>query len=314
MSSTSSKLVKIGLRLTLRPLLKHTSLDQQVKLSIRESTRPVDYTHLRLPGGAKAQPLTVSGVPAEWITAPDSQPERVMLYIHGGGWVVGSISSHRHLIARLAQSCRMRLLAINYRLAPAHPYPAALEDCLAAYRWLLVQGVDPHQLVVAGDSAGGNLTLTTLLALRQAGDPLPAAAVCLSPATDLSTAIRPEDARKDPLLDPGAGQRWLEAYLAGQDPAQPLVSPLFGDLHGLPPILIQIGTDEMLYPDAIRFSEKARQSGVDLTLDIWEGMFHVWQLSAPLLPEANQAIRKIGEYVQGKVNFHVATAKIQERP
>ncbi len=300
MSSFRSEVVKIGLRLFFRPLLKYSSLEQQTRLSERYVAKPVNYARLKLPGGVAATPVSADGVPAEWLAAPESDPERVMLYIHGGGFVAGSIRSHRHLAARIARAARMRLLVIEYRLAPAFPYPAALDDCLAAYRWLLSCKIDPSRMVIAGDSAGGNLTLTTLLGLRQAGDPLPAAAVCLSPVTDLAMkpSLDPALARKDPLLDPAAGERWLRAYLAGQDPAQPLVSPLLGDLHGLPPLLIQIGTEEMLYPDATRFAGKARQAGVDVTLDVWPGMFHVWQISAPLIPEADQAIAKIGEFAR----------------
>jgi acetyl esterase/lipase len=223
-----------------------------------------------------------------------------MLYLHGGGYVVGSIATHRGLAGRLSQAAAARVLLVDYRLAPEHPFPAAVDDAASAYRWLLAQGIESARLVIAGDSAGGGLTIATLVALRDAGVPLPAAAVCLSPWVDLegsgdsvtTKAAADPLVQKDMLLQLGA---W---YLAGADPRTPLAAPLYADLRRLPPLLIQVGTAEILLDDATRLAEKATAAGVKVTLESWEDMIHVWQLFAPMLPEGQQAIERIGVFVQ----------------
>jgi acetyl esterase/lipase len=192
----------------------------------------------------------------------------------------------------------MRALAINYRLAPEHPYPAALEDAATAYRWLLSQGNDPARIIIAGDSAGGGLTLATLVALREAGEPLPAGAVCISPWTDLACTgdCVHEKAPLDKILSPDGLTRSAKSYAGGHELRSPLISPLYADLRGLPPLLIQVGTDEILLDDAKRIAEKAQIAGVDITLEIWEEMFHVFQI-IPFLPETKQALGQIGDFV-----------------
>jgi epsilon-lactone hydrolase len=240
------------------------------------------------------------GVQAEWVQASNAVAERVILYLHGGGYVIGSIATHRGLAGRLSQAAAARVLLVDYRLAPEHPFPAAVDDATGAYRWLLAQGIAPARLVMAGDSAGGGLTIATLVALRDAGVPLPAAAVCLSPWIDLegrgdsvtTKAAADPLVQKDMLLQLGA---W---YLAGADPHTPLAAPLYADLRHLPPLLIQVGTAEILLDDATRLAEKAIAAGVKVTLEPWEDMIHVWQLFAPMLPEGQQAIERIGVFVQ----------------
>jgi acetyl esterase/lipase len=227
-------------------------------------------------------------------------PDRTILYLHGGAYTRGSIVSHRALVARLSAASGARALVIAYRLAPENPFPAAVEDATAAYRWLLEQHIQPDQLVVSGDSAGGGLSLALLLALRDAGHPLPAGAALLSPWTDLAgtgESIRTL-AGADPWLNAERLMLTAGLYLAGADACNPLASPLYGDLHGLPPLLIQVGTDEILLDDATRLAERARAAGVPVTLEVWERMWHVFQSFAAEIPEGRQAVEKIGAFVR----------------
>jgi acetyl esterase/lipase len=248
------------------------------------------------------QTVEAAGLPAEWVAAPGSHPGRVVLYLHGGGYVIGSINTHRSLVARISAASGARGLAIDYRLAPEHPHPAAVEDATAVYRWLLEQGIEPARIAVAGDSAGGGLTLATLLALRDAGDPLPAAGVCLSPWTDLegSGASAQPGAVDDPLLQYEGLVEMARHYVGEEgDLRDPLAAPLHGDYAGLPPLLIQVGTREILLDDSTRVAERARAAGVDVTLEPWEGLIHVWQMFGALgVPEADEAVTRIGEFVR----------------
>jgi acetyl esterase/lipase len=239
-------------------------------------------------------------VPAEWVVAPGADARRVILYLHGGGYTIGSINTHRELAARLSRAAAARVLVIDYRLAPEHPHPAAVDDATAAYRWLLANGVDPARIVVAGDSAGGGLTVATLVALRDAHTPLPAAGVCLSPWVDLegSGESMTTKAAVDPMVQRDGLLKMAAAYLAGQDARTPLAAPLYANLSGLPPLLIQVGTAETLLDDSTRLAERARKAGVNVTLDPWEDMIHVFQAFATYLPEARQAIDRIGEFVK----------------
>ncbi len=250
--------------------------------------------------GVRTQWVDANGVPAEWLEPEGVVKERTILFIHGGGWVLGYYNPHRLMFGRIAQTARARALALDYRLAPEHSYPAAVDDCLSGYRYLLEQGVDPHSLVLAGNSAGGNLVLAALLALRDAGDPLPAAAVLMSPATDL-TGRGPSyqtNINHEALLPLNFVDSCVEMYLQGANPNNPFISPLLGDLRDLPPLLIQAGGGELLLSDATRFAEKARQAGLNVTLEVYPGMWHVWQSFAPYLPEARQALESIAKFVQ----------------
>ena len=252
-----------------------------------------------LPEGTCCRPAWAGGIRCEWITASEAC-HGTLLYLHGGGYCLGSINSHRALVARLARAGRLRGLAIEYRLAPEHPFPAAVEDATAAYRWLLRRGVAPQEIVVAGDSAGGGLTVATMLALRDAGVPLPAAGICLSPWVDLEGlgASMITCAARDPMVDRQGLLLLASAYLGGADARSPLAAPLYANLHGLPPLLIHVGTAECLLDDAIRLYERARAHGVEAELEIWDEMIHVWHAFAPLLPEAEQAIARVGAWIQ----------------
>jgi len=248
----------------------------------------------------KVDKVDVIGVPGEWITPPEVANQRTILYLHGGYYLLGSITSHRNLAGNIAAAAKARALIIDYGLAPEHPFPAGLEDALNAFNWLLSQGIPAEQIFLAGDSAGGGLVLASLLALRDRGKPLPAGGVCMSPATDLTMGGESwkVNAKKELVVNRNTALQIKPLYLKDTDPCNPLASPLFADLHGLPPLLIQVGSDECLLSDSMSFTERARNAGVDVTLEIWPKMFHDWQYTASFLPEARQAIRKIGEFIE----------------
>ena len=276
-------------------------------VSIPEMRRRTDSAAglLRPPGGVSIQSFSAGTVPAEWLIPQGAPQDRLLLYFHGGGFIFCSLKSHRALVSRLAIAGGTRAVSVDYRLAPEHPFPAALDDCLEAYRWTVQSGISPRRIVVAGDSAGGNLALVLLLALRRAGDPLPAAAVCLSPATDMAwtgDSMRTK-AGIDPIFPEGAssplGSSIQSDYIGSEDPRNPLVSPLYGDWRGMPPILLHVGENEILLDDSVRLGERVREAGGRAEVVIWPGMWHVFQVFAPFLPEANQSIQQIGEFING---------------
>jgi len=240
----------------------------------------------------------VGGVPGEW-QMPKVLTGRVILYLHGGGYVLGSSISRRDLGGGIADVASARALLLGYRLAPEHPFPAAVEDTVAAYRALLDSGTKPESIVIAGDSAGGGLAVAAMVSLKEQGVPLPAAGICISPWVDLACSGESMKTKldADPMLGPGPLKRMGEMYLAGQDPATPLASPLFADLSGLPPLLIQVGSEEVLLDDALRLNATAKAAGVDVSLEVWDGMMHVWHLMARMIPEGKQAIQRIGKYI-----------------
>jgi len=254
----------------------------------------------RVPSDISCEPVTAGGVPAEWIVAPGAAQDRVILYLHGGGYVMGSINTHRAMVARISRAAKAKALALNYRLAPENPFPAAVDDATAAYRWLLAQGYKPGKIVVAGDSAGGGLTLATLLALRDAKTPLPAAAVPISAWSDMegTGASMKTRASKDPMVANGSLINMAKLYIGDADPKNPLASPLHGDYRGLPPMLMQVGDAEVLLDDTTRVAEKAKAAGVNVEMEVWPEMVHVWHVYAKILPEGQQAIDRIGQYVQ----------------
>ena len=253
-----------------------------------------------VPPEVKVEHVIAPPVLAEWLAAPGARDDAAVLYLHGGGYVIGSPRSHRHLDAAIGDAAKTRVLLPEYRLAPEHPFPAAVDDAVAAYRWLLERQIAPASIVIAGDSAGGGLTVATLLALRDARVPLPAAGVCISPWVDLtcgggSYATR---ADVDPIVKRDGVAAMATAYLGGADAKTPLASPLFADLRGLPPLLIHVGDDEVLLDDSVQLAERARKAGVDATLDVWPKMVHVWHWFFPMLDEGHAAIDRIGAFVQ----------------
>ena len=240
------------------------------------------------------------GVPAEWIYAPNAAEDRAVLYLHGGGYMVGSMRTHRDPLSRISRASGARVLGLEFRLAPESPFPAALEDSLAAYRWLLSQGIDSKKIVIGGDSAGGGLTIATLVALRYLGEPLPAAGITHSAWTDLANTgeTMSTKSEEDPLVDRESLDNMAGAYLGDRDLRTPLASPYYADLHGLPPLLVQVGTAEVLLDDSLKFAERAKAAGVDVTLTIWDDMPHIWQAFASFLPQGQQAIEECGEFIR----------------
>jgi acetyl esterase/lipase len=239
------------------------------------------------------------GVTGTWITLPEIPVDRVLLFFHSGGFTLGSTDDHLGLCIRLARASRTRVFSIDYRLSPEHPYPAPVEDALNAFRYLNSKGIPPHRILPVGISNGANIVLSLLLSLRENKTPLPPAAVCMSPITDF--AFPGESVHKNEGLD------WLTstrlqairtAYLTGRDPADPLASPIHARLAGLPRLYIQMGPHELLLSDIGKFVDRARWAGVPVQADLWEGMYHCWQIFADDLPEAQDAIGHIGKFVQ----------------
>ncbi len=249
-----------------------------------------------------SQTVDAGGVDGEWFDPAGGDTDRVLLYLHGGGYLLGSVESHRAMIERITKATGARVLAVNYRLAPEHPYPAAVEDGVAAYRWLLAQGYAADRISIAGDSAGGGLTIAVLVTLRDAGESMPACAVPISPWTDMecsgdsitSRAAVDPMVQKEILLEMGG------VYLNGADPKDPLASPLNADFSGLPPLLIQVGDAEVLLDDSTRLEDKMKAAGVDVTVEVWDEMVHVWHLFAPILDKGQEAIDGLGAFVKAK--------------
>jgi epsilon-lactone hydrolase len=259
-----------------------------------------------VPPGTLATPLARGEPRGEWVTAAAvsaSEPQ-VLFYIHGGGFTAGSAASYRGLSSHLSAATRCRVLAVDYRWAPEEPFPAALDDCVAAYRWLIgTSGVPARDVVLAGDSAGGNLVVAMLLALRDAGDPLPAAGVCISPVFDLALTGDSVTSRaaRDPMILSSSLQKCSAAYRGDADPRDPLMSPLYGELSRLPPLLLQCGSEEMLRDDSARLAAKAKAAGVDVTFEEWDEMIHVWHLFADRLTDGRKALARVGEFVRAHI-------------
>jgi monoterpene epsilon-lactone hydrolase len=250
----------------------------------------------------------VAEVLVEWIAAPNASEDAVMLFLHGGGYVIGSPDSHRHLVANLSEETGLQGLLVDYRLAPEDPFPAAVEDAISVYAALLTHGFEAGEIVFAGDSAGGGLVLAMMLAVRDAKLPLPAAGICLSPWNDLTGTAKSLDTNAcvDPTVSKESLNFFASEYLGEEDAQNPYASPLFGDLTGLPPLLIQVGSVEVLLDDAVLLAERAKEAGVTVTLEVWDEMIHVWHRYYPILQEAREANARIGEYVRGIVSVNVA--------
>lgn len=255
--------------------------------------------------------VCAGGVDGEWISPANVPEDNAILYFHGGGFRLGSLTSHRDLMAQIALASGCRVLAINYRLAPEHRFPAALDDALAAYGWMLDRGLKSENVAFAGDSAGGNLVLAAMLALRERGLPLPVSAVLMSPWTDLAAtgSSYVSRAEADPIHQRSMILALAKNYLGGQgDPYDPRVSPLYADLAGLPPLLIQVGDRETVLDDSVMFADLARAAGVDVSLEVWDGMIHVFQMFGAELPEARQAIASIAGFLNRHLHIKAERA------
>lgn len=262
---------------------------------------------LRAAPDLRVETIDAGGVKAERITPPGADPERVIQYLHGGGYVIGSPNTHRSLAGELARAAGTSALVLDYRLAPENPYPAAVEDSVAAYRWLLASGHTAENIVLGGDSAGGGLVVATLLALKERNVPMPAAGICISPWCDMTGSGESVTARAalDPMTSADLLGRMAAHYLNGIDPRTPGVSPIFGDLTGLPPLLIQVGEREILFSDSETLAKRAEAAGVDVTLEEWKDMVHVWHAFHPFLAEGRDAIEKAGAFARERMGQKV---------
>lgn len=295
MPSLRSLLVRKFVRLRIKHLLHAGVAVDKVRRRTNYLASYGWYHHL-----VRTERLQIGAQPAALFTPRNGRVQGSLLFLHGGGYCFGSIKMYRDLAARLAAACQARVLLPEYRLTPEHAFPAPLEDSRAAWQWLLDHGAQPESLALGGDSAGGGLALALAMALRDADQPLPSCLVCLSPWTDLACTGPTLESHGDldPMLPADGIRECAARYSTGQDPRDPRISPLYGELAGLPPLLIQVGTNEVLLSDSERLAAAARAAGVETTIEVWDAMWHVWHLFAWCVPEAKQAIRKIGAFVQ----------------
>jgi len=257
---------------------------------------------IRLPRSIKAEKILISGLKAEWIIPENPTSDKVLMYIHGGGFISGSCLTHRMHVAKFAQACQLNSLVFDYRLAPEHPFPAALEDCVLVYNWLLNKAYKPENIIIGGESAGGTLTLSTLLALKEKNIPYPAAAFSISPVTDLRCLADSfkYNARKD-VAPLGSWNVWTQYYIADNDPKHHLLSPQFGNYEGITPIYICVGTHEIHLDDCVTVAKAIGKFGVEVTLKKWKKMIHAFPLLSPLFPEAKNALAEICNFINEKI-------------
>ena len=286
-----------------------------VRRLLASHPRPADLSERRkrldalgaqypLPPDVRVEPVDANGVAAEWTTTPEADPARVIMFLHGGGYISGSLDSHRHMIAQAGREARARTLALGYRLAPEHPFPAALDDAIAGYRFVLAQGFAPENIAIAGESAGGGLVVATLVSLRDAGEFLPACAWLSSPWVDLAMTgdSMITKAAVDPLISKPYLTELAAAYLNGTDPLNPLASPLYADIRRLPPMLIQVGSAETLLDDAVRLAGAAGTADVRVMLEVWPDMIHAWHLFYQQVAAGRRALADVGAFIRAMLD------------
>jgi len=289
----------------IRRWLKQNLKSVPLPTSIKEARANLEglSSWVPLPPDTRVEAVIAGGVPGEWVGAPGAASDHVILCLHGGGYTMGSSKATQVNASFLSAASGCRVLVIDYRLAPENPFPAALEDTIAAYRWLLEQGISHSRIVLVGFSAGGGLALSALVSLRDTHVALPAGGVLISPWTDLagtgeSVVTRAE---ADPWLTDEMNRFHAALYANGRDLRHPLISPLYADMQGLPPLLIHVGSDEIMLDDSKRVAERAKSAGVEVTLEVWEGLWHVFHAFAYRLAEGKQAIEQIGEFIRKKL-------------
>ncbi|HVZ10574.1 alpha/beta hydrolase [Rhodopila sp.] len=283
----------------------------RIREAIAARPRAAEIAQMRIDADARGKnlglakdvtvtPVVANGVPAEWTSTPDAGQDKAILYLHGGGYVIGSLDSHRHLAAEAGRQAGTRTLALHYRLAPEHPFPAPVEDTVAAYRYLLDSGMKPKNICIAGDSAGGGLVVGAMLALKQAGLPQPGCGWCISPWVDMEATGKSftDRADTDPTVQRATIEMMAKWYLGDADPKHPHASPIHGDLRGLPPLLIQVGSVETLLDDSIALARKAGIDEVPVDLQIWPEMIHIWHIFFPMLTAGRRALASGGAFVR----------------
>ncbi len=300
MRSMRSHIARLVVKYWMSPKFNTTTTVQEQRIALEGFAR-----FSFLPRKTRVEPLFVGGVAAEWISVGSIYEECAILYLHGGAYNIGSLNTHRDLAARISKASNVATLLIAYRLAPEYAHPAAVDDVVMAYHWLIDRGYRPQNIIIAGESSGGGLAVASLVSLRDLGAPLPAAVVCLSPWTDLK--MTGESLKTKVNADPFLTTEWLQFmaghYVADCESRDPLISPIYADLHTLPPMLIQVGSDEILLSDSIRLAERASESGIDTTIDIWPDMWHVWHFFAGQVPEGYQAVRDVGKFINKHLNL-----------
>jgi monoterpene epsilon-lactone hydrolase len=277
-----------------------SSFDRKTPLQTDRENMERQGQRARMPPGVHVEATAIGPMHAEWLRPGEARPDEALLYLHGGGYTMGSCNTHRALVARIASAANVSALLIDYRLAPENPFPAALTDAKNAYGWLLRQGLPANRIAVVGDSAGGGLTVALAVSLRDQAGPLPRALICMSPWLDLTNSgeTMRTCAQTDPLITWESSVLHARHYVGDHHPKEPLISPLFANPAGLPSMYIQVGQHEVLRSDSERFVRAARQAGVQVRFEIWPGMWHVWQALAPWLPEASRAIQLIGDFAR----------------
>jgi epsilon-lactone hydrolase len=284
----------------LKRILREKAVPPGVEVPLEAMRKSMEKLAFKAADDIQVESVMAAGRPAEWVRAPGCQPGKAILYLHGGGYVMGSINTHRSMVGEIARAAQAAALLLDYRLAPEDPFPAAVEDGVAAYRWLLDQGFKPQNVSISGDSAGGGLAMAILVSARDQDLPMPASAVPISPWSDMtcSNDSYKTRAEADPMVAPGGIHKMAGRYLSGADAKHPYASPNLASLKGLPPLLIHVGRDEVLLDDSIKLDAKAKADDVRSTLEIWDDMIHVWHAFHPMLPEGKQAIARVGEFMR----------------
>ena len=295
MPSFSSKVCRLMTKYLVAPKFNPNKTVDQARRGMENLTKLA-----RLPSKTKVEKITFDSISAEWVCASEAHEDRVILFLHGGGYTMCSPNTHREMAAYISMASGAKVLLPDYRLAPEHPFPAALEDATSAYHWLLDTGLTGENIAIAGDSAGGGLSIATSISLRDAGGQAPASIACIAPWTDLEMSgdsIK-TNAEIEPMLNLQSMNNMASGYIGDADPRSPLISPLYADLKGIPPLLIHVGSDEMLLDDSKRIAEKAKSAEVDVTLKIYDKMWHVFHMYAKFMPEAKDALEHIGSFIR----------------
>jgi len=294
MTSLRSKICRLIIKKMVAPKLNNLQSIHETRNYMEKMAR-----NAKLPKNSQIEKITINGMAAEWIYTDTASEERTILYLHGGGYNLCSVNTHREFAAHIANKSGTKVLLIDYRLAPEHPFPAALEDAVSAYYWLLDTGLTGKNIAIAGDSAGGGLALATAISIRDAGDSLPSSIACIAPWIDLrmtGDSIKTKS-EIDPLIKTESAKVWAGNYIGNNDPRNPFISPLYAGIAGLPPLLIHIGTDDMLLDDSKRIAKKAEDAGVKVTLKIYENLWHVFHLNVRAMPEAKAAVAEFSSFI-----------------